>query len=86
MTVFRVIKSLEKILSISHQFPLTEPQNPDLQEKLEEIRTKFKQVSIPVFESIKLSPAERFRGGYYFGVACGPSSFRPAGRLWTTES
>ncbi|WAR07253.1 LTO1-like protein [Mya arenaria] len=40
----RVISALEKMLTVSKEFPLTDPQNPDLQVQLEAVRTKFKQV------------------------------------------
>lgn len=40
----RAIKSLERMVAIGAEYPLTEPQNQDLQQKLEELRTKFKQV------------------------------------------
>ena len=54
-------------------------------------------MSVQITESVKdflvmdfqilLSPDEDFDGGYCFGVTSArPSSFRPAGRLWTTES
>lgn len=32
------------MVAIGAEYPLTEPQNQDLQQKLEELRTKFKQV------------------------------------------
>lgn len=43
-TFVRVLKSLEKIVKAGEEFPLSDPQHPDLQSKLAEIRTKFKQV------------------------------------------
>ena len=35
---------------------------------------------------ISLSPAEDFEGDIVLALSCCPSSFHPAGRLWTTES
>ncbi|XP_045195550.2 protein LTO1 homolog [Mercenaria mercenaria] len=40
----RVVKTLERIVKAAEDFPLSDPLHPDLQNKLEEIRTKFKQV------------------------------------------
>ncbi|KAH3889283.1 hypothetical protein DPMN_013336 [Dreissena polymorpha] len=40
----RAVKTLERILSVCREFPLTEPQNPELPTRLEELRSKFKQV------------------------------------------
>ena len=35
---------------------------------------------------ILLSPAEDFEGDIIFALSLRPSSFHPAGQLWTTES
>jgi len=35
---------------------------------------------------ILLSPAEDFEGDIVLALSVHPSSFRPSGRLWTTES
>jgi len=35
---------------------------------------------------ISLSPAEDFEGDMFLALSVRPSSFRPAGRLWTMES
>ncbi|KAL4233106.1 Oral cancer-overexpressed protein 1 [Mactra antiquata] len=40
----RVVKTLEKLLVVTSEFNFSDPQNPELQTKLEEIRTKFKHV------------------------------------------
>ncbi|XP_052811221.1 protein LTO1 homolog [Mya arenaria] len=46
----RVISALEKMLTVSQEFPLTDPQNPDLQVQLEAVRTKFKQEGLTEWE------------------------------------
>ncbi|XP_060603317.1 protein LTO1 homolog [Ruditapes philippinarum] len=40
----RVVKTLERIIKAAEDFPLSDPLHPELQSKLEELRTKFKQV------------------------------------------
>ena len=37
------------------------------------------------FQSV-LSPAEDFEGDIVLALSVRPSSFRPSGQLWTTES
>ena len=43
---FRAQKPLSKLLELIENYPHSDPQNPKLQTGLEEIRAKFKQVSI----------------------------------------
>jgi uncharacterized membrane protein len=44
----RALKCIEQLVNLTSEFAVDDPTNPRLQEKLEKIRAKFKQVHITI--------------------------------------